>query len=185
MKKLLFICLSVFLFGEYVMGQNADMSDSDYYNSALYLLTKKGDISKGQMYMDLAFQKGFGNTTPIVEIIQINYNAVFDNRDKIGNPNHFYVPLFMCSGALNYCTLTQNEKELLYAIRGASKLQIAISKRMEDPLSYYNCMGDLQMGGEEGRKIIEEFNAITQKQQNRQKAPQGKRLKKDPNFKIE
>ena len=75
------------------MGQNADMSDSDYYNSALYLLTKKGDISKGQMYMDLAFQKGFGNTTPIVEIIQINYNAAFDNRDKIGNPNHFYVPL--------------------------------------------------------------------------------------------
>lgn len=185
MKKLLFICLSVFLLSEYVVGQSADMSDSDYYNSALYLLTKKGDISKGQMYMDFAFKKGFGNTIPVVETIQINFNAAFDNMDKTGNSNHFYVPLFMCSGALNYCTLTRNEKELLYAIRGASKLQIAISKRMSNPLSYYSCIEDLKLGGEYGAEIIQEFKAIEQKQQKRQKAPQGKRLKKDPNFKIE
>lgn len=167
MKKLLFICLSVFLLGEYVMAQSTDMSDSDYYNSALYLLTKKGDITKGQMYMDLAFQKGFGNTIPVVEMIQFNLNAAFDNMDKTGNSNHFYVPLFMCSGALSYCKLAQDEKEILYAIRGVSKLQIAISKRMENPLSYYNCIEDLKMGGEEGNKIIEEFNAAIQKQQKR------------------
>ena len=185
MKKLLFICLSVFLLSEYVVGQSADMSDSDYYNSALYLLTKKGDITKGQMYMDFAFKKGLGDGIPIVPIIQNNFNAAFDNMDKTGNANYFYVPLFMCSGALNYCTLTQSEKELVYAIRGASKLQIAISKRMENPLSYYSCIDDLKLGGEYGAEIIQEFKAIDQKQQKKQKTPQGKRLKKDPNFKIE
>ena len=39
--------------------------------------------------------------------------------------------------------------------------------------------------GEYGKAVIQEYKGKTQKQQNRQKAPQGKRLKKDPNFKIE
>lgn len=182
MKKLLFICLSVFLLGEYVMGQDADMSDLDYYNKAVYSIKKKGDISSGKIYMDLAFSKGLG--VPTVAAVFFIYQEL-DEAFEAKNPNYFYVPWSMCDGILNYCKPTEEEKEKIYAARGVSKLNIAVSKNIKDPLNYCYCKDDLEKGGEYGKAVIQEYKGKTQKQQNRQKAPQGKRLKKDPNFKIE
>ena len=70
---------------------------------------------------------------------------------------------------------TEEEKEKIYAARGVSKLNIAISKNIKDPLNYCYCKDDLEKGGEYGKAVIQEYKGKTQKQQNRQKAPQGKR----------
>ena len=182
MKKLLLVCLSVFLFGEYVMGQSTNMSDLDYYNKAAYTIKKKGDISSGQMYMDLAFSKGLGEPTAVAVIF---IYQELDEAFNAKNVNYFYVPWSMCNGVLNYCKPTEEEKEKIYAARGVSKLNIAISKDIKDPLNYCYCIDDLEKGGEYGNAVIQEYKERTQKSQKRQKSPQGKRLKKDPNFKIE
>ena len=182
MKKLLFICLSVFLLDEYVIGQVNQESGLDYYNKAVVCFAD-GDINSGQINMDIAFSKGFMSLHNLIVLAGQNFNNGLTN----GRVSAFYITLSMCNNLLFYFDneLTYSEKEDIYAMRGVSKLNIADLKGMKNALEYADCIDDLEKGGEYGKAVIQEYKGKTQKQQNRQKAPQGKRLKKDPNFKIE
>lgn len=181
MKKLLFICLSVFLLSEYVIGQTKQLSGLDYYNKAVRCFAD-GDITNGQINMDMAFNKGFMSLPLLITLTGQNFNNGFEN-----GISGFYIALSMCNNLLFHFSneLTYSEKESVYAMRGISKLNIAHSKGIRNALEYADCIDDLEKGGEYGKAVIQEYKEKTQKQQKKQKAPQGKRLKKDPNFKIE
>lgn len=79
MKKLLFICLSVFLLSEYVIGQTKQLSGLDYYNKAVRCFAD-GDITNGQINMDMAFNKGFMSLPLLITLTGQNFD--FESRNS-------------------------------------------------------------------------------------------------------
>lgn len=181
MKICLLTLLSLsMIFG--VTAQNNNMTDLEYFNKAVYTIKKKGDIPSGQIYMEQAFSKGIGNPTSLMVIlISQEFDDAFKHKE---NPNYFYVPLAMCDGILRHCKPTENEKESIYAIRGLSKINIAISKGLSPDSNYMESFTDLEKGGEYGREVLQNIKKKDSKKQ-RKNTLQRKRLSKDSNFKID
>lgn len=174
MKVFLFTLFFFLISPWLINAQKYQMTDLDYYNKAVYYITKKGDITSGQIYMDLAFSKGFGQSIELV-LFQINQdlNIAFDHKE---NKNYFYVPQFLCTYALSNCNLTKVQKEKVYTYRGI--------------VNYYlgkDYIKDLELGGEEGKNILLEIkqDEIQAKENKKKTQQQRPRLKKDPNFKID